>query len=307
MMRSPDDVGGFGPRTIPPPPVSYQGSKATLAASILDVVAPEPDAPFWDLCCGGGSVALEAIRRGTAPELVTLVDAGPWGEVWRDVGAGTFGLALLRRLLADVPRDFSLVHEHMGWLSKQPVADADRPAVFLVLQAASFGGRAIGWGCDGWRHSGWRRLWKPTATSTRRSRLLPMVPSPDTLYARVERICEALLGVRGVHADVRTTQPTAGTVYIDPPYAGTTDYPALAFDVLGFARALAVTCWISERAPITSQATQLRDRRVGGITGGHGAARSEWLSLVAGAAPPRTSLPLTSGVSAASPTESENR
>ena len=306
MKHSPGDAGGFGPRTIPPPPVSYQGSKATLAASIIDIIAPDPDAPFWDLCCGGGSVALEAIRRGHRPESVTLVDAGPWGEVWRDIGAGTFGLVLLRALLRDVPRDPAHVHAHMAWLSRQPVAAVDRPAVFLVLQAASFGGRAIGWGRDGWMHSGWRRLWEPTATSVRRSRNLPMAPSPDTLYARVERICEALCGVRGVHADVRATQPT-GIVYIDPPYTGTTDYPAPAFDVLGFARARAVTCWVSERVPITPHATRLRDRRVGGITGGHGATRSEWLSLVAGAAPPRTPLPLTSGVSAASPTESENR
>jgi len=305
VKHSPGDAGGFGPRTIPPPPVTYQGGKRRLAPAILDAIRPDPAAPFSDLCCGGGAVALEAVRRGHPPALVTLVDAGPWGEVWRDVGAGRFPLATLRALLADLPSD-GRVPEHLRWLARQPVVAADRPAVFLVLQAGSWGGRPVGWDGERWRHRGFRGPCGASCPPVCAKHPL-LAPHPSAIFARISQLCEALVGARGLHADVLDARPAAGFAYLDPPYADTARYPAGTLNASAYAASLSVPCWVSERAPLTPNAIALLNRHPGGITGGHTAQRTEWLSLFAGAAPPRTPLPLTSGVSAASPTESENR
>ena len=312
MKHSPGDAGGFGPRTIPPPPVSYQGGKRRLAPVILDAIRPDPAAPFFDLCCGGGAVALEAVRRGHPPTQVTLVDVGPWGEVWRAVGTGRFPLATLRALIAEVPdsrKEPRKVCDHLSWLARQCCAKGDRPAVFLLLQAGSWGGRAVGWSeKGGWRHSGFHPGIQPTATSVRRYPTLPLHPTPETIYDRMARICDVLVGVRGIHGDVRAVRPGGcGVAYLDPPYQGTAGYPATGLDASAFASSLDIPCWVSEGVALSSHAVRLPLRRAAGISGGHKARREEWLSLVAGAAPPRTPLPLTSGVSAASPTESENR
>ena len=228
-----------------------------------------------------------------------MVDAGPWGEVWRDIGAGTFDLVLMRRLLADVPSTLHgpRVREHMLWLSRQPVTPEARPATYLVLQAGSWGGRAVGWSPDGkgWTHEGFRGA------------AYPCHPHPTALYERLARLCEALVGMAGVHADVRAVPPAAGVAYLDPPYVDTKRYAAGSLNAIEYARDLPIACWVSERRPLSPGAVALIDRRPGGIVGGHTASRSEWLSLFARAAPPRTSLPLTSGVSAASPTERKNR
>ncbi len=45
-------------------PCAYQGGKQRVAAQIVDHLleaAPEPDARFYDLCCGSGAVSIELV------------------------------------------------------------------------------------------------------------------------------------------------------------------------------------------------------------------------------------------------------
>lgn len=70
------------------PPVSYQGGKRRQAPEIVRHMALDPEQEMFDLCCGSGAVSLELISRGHNPAKITMVDAGPWGDVWRLVGAG---------------------------------------------------------------------------------------------------------------------------------------------------------------------------------------------------------------------------
>lgn len=268
------------------PPVGYQGSKRILAPAILDVIRPDLRAPFWDLCCGGAAVGLEAVRRGLAPRHLMLVDHGPWGEVWRDIGQGRFDLATFRELLADLPSE-ARQHDHLHWLARQPVTARTRPAVFLVLQAASFGGRAMRWEEGRWKPTNWRRPW----TGVRKGRIehaAIISPRPDLIRARVEALCEALEGMRGVHGDVRDVRPTAGVAYLDPPYRDMEhDYGASRFDALAYAQSLAIPCWISEARRLTPTAHRLHARYAyRGIHGGRQRPRDEWLSC-AGAKSPR--------------------
>ena len=85
-------------------------------------------------------------------------------------------------------------------------------------------------------------------------------------------------GVHACHCDVRDFGPNKGTVYIDPPYAGTTGYGD-NFDVIAYASQY--DCWVSEARPLSKDVVLLADsksRTRGGISGNRSSANEEWLS-----------------------------
>lgn len=256
-------------------PVSYQGGKTRIAALILDHIAPT--GMFHDLCCGCGAVAIELVNRGYDPASITMLDAGPWGLFWEAVGIGTFDLDHFAHHCRCVPaRD--KIAEYMKTLAAQP-ANNDI-YVYLLLQAAAFGGKAIWIRDNRWMNTSFRSYWQPTATSNCRSPVNPMMPMPDTLFERVKIVCEKMRGVHGWCMDIRNYRPLPGVVYIDPPYARTTAY-GHTFDVVQYARGLQQPCYISEGRPLTDQAWLIASGRAkGGISGGRKIANDEWLSLV---------------------------
>jgi hypothetical protein len=145
-----------------------------------------------------------------------MVDRGPWGLVWEAVGAGTFDLAAFGKWCDAVPADRSAVKGFLEELSHQP-ADADPAYVFLLLQAGSFGSKAIWIRENRWQNCTFRSYWMPTPTSSRRSPVNPMMPMPATLYSRMEALVVGLKGVHGRCGDVMEARPSSGTVYVDPP------------------------------------------------------------------------------------------
>jgi len=217
--------------TLLVPPVSYQGGKTRLAPQIVDRLLREKcvSGKYYDLCCGCGAVSLELVRRDVKPENITMVDSGPWGRFWRSIGRGTFDLNLLRDWVATVPEDPRRIQNFMQNLSVQPPRQRD--AVFLLLQAASFGGKPVSIEDDKWRVHGFRGFWEPTATSNRRSHVNPMMPMPKTILERVGALVEHMRGVNGKHRDVADVPVRSGSVfYVDPPYDGLTAY-ARSFNI----------------------------------------------------------------------------
>lgn len=257
-------------------PVTYQGAKHRYAAQIVDRIRPRLDEPFYDLCCGSGTVSIEVVNRGFDPKLLTMLDSGPWGIFWQAVGDGTFDLLRFGRLIDDIP-DRPFIQDYAKGLSRQP-AHIDTPYVYVILQACAFGGKAIWIEDDRWRNTTFRSFWQPNGIAKRKSVVNPMMPMPDTLYERVKAICKRMRGVNGRHQDIRDFKPSQGTVYIDPPYAGTTGY-GHDFDVMAYAARHA--CWVSEAKPLSEDAVLLADSRSrtrGGISGNRASANEEWLS-----------------------------
>ena len=260
-------------------PVTYQGAKHRYAAAILDRIQPRFDEPFYDLCCGSGTVSIELVNRGFNPKLLHMVDSGPWGIFWEAIGRGTFNLNRFRKLLNEIP-DRPLIQAYVKQLSKQP-AHVDTPYVYLILQACAFGGKAIWIKADRWQNTTFRSFWQPNGIAKRKSVVNPMMPMPDTLYERVVAICERMRGIHGCHCDVRDFGPGKGAVYIDPPYANTTGYGD-DFDVAAYASRR--DCWVSEAKPLSREAVRLADsksRTRGGISGNRASANEEWLSRFA--------------------------
>ena len=63
-----------------------------------------------------------------------------------------------------------------------------------------------------------------------------MMPMPDTLYDRVERLCMGMDGVKGYWEDCNDIHIEPNSViYIDPPYDKTTRY-GFKFDYMRFYR-----------------------------------------------------------------------
>ena len=257
-------------------PVTYQGAKHRYAAAIIDRIKPRFDEPFYDLCCGSGTVSIELVNRGFNPKLLYMIDSGPWGIFWHSIGKGLFNLNRLQKLLERIP-DRPLIQNYARQLAKQP-AHIDTPYVYLILQACAFGGKAIWIEDDRWKNTSFRSFWQPNGIARRKSTVNPMMPMPDTLYERVKVICERMHGVHACHCDVQDFGPNKGTVYIDPPYVGTTGYGD-TFDVVAYASHR--DCWVSEAKPLSTDAVLLADsksRTRGGISGNRSSVNEEWLS-----------------------------
>jgi len=199
------------------------------------------------------------------------------------LGSGIFGLAAFRGHIDRIPTDPAQIQAHVQALSKQP-ADDQAIYAYLVLQAAAFGSKPIWVEGGRWQNCTFRGYWLPRPDTSRQSPVNPMMPMPETLYARMAALVTGMKGVRARQADVTTYEPEPETaVYIDPPYVNTTRY-GHAFDVATLAKSLAgkgLPVFVSEARPLSNQATLLASaaqRKKGGISGVRASPNEEWLS-----------------------------
>lgn len=255
-----------------PPPVSYQGGKRRQAPEIVRHMAVDPEMPFYDLCCGSGAVSLELISRGHDPAKITMVDAGPWGDVWRLVGAGEFDVNRLEHYAASVPDQTAETADALVTLRDSVAPDhPDAPYVFLLLQSGSFGGKAIGVrGPKWWGHSFRRDLCRPL-----------LLPSPHALVRRMRSICKRSAGVTGIRGCIsRVDVPHGAVSYLDPPYEGTAGY-GHETDAILWAAARYTPVYVSELRPLSLTYRQLRPRVTSNLSARSGAKpdRAEYLSL----------------------------
>lgn len=262
------------------PPVSYQGAKVRIAPDIVDKIDLSAVNFFADVCCGTGSVSLEMVNRGFDPLYVTMIDAGPWGIFWNEIGEGKFDIDKLREYCNQVPKDLNLVKDYLLELSKQP-AHIDTTQVFLLLQSGSFGGKAIWIKDNKWKNTSFRSYWQPTDTSNRRSPVTPMHPYPEEIVKRTEIVMEKMLGVRGYCTDAYKVALTCDTVvYVDPPYKGTTQY-GHDFDLEDYIDIIPCDVYCSEGKPVSSISWLISEgRKKGGISGNRSEANQEWLSKI---------------------------
>lgn len=265
------------------PAVSYQGAKARIAPEICAHFDCSGCPLFYDLCCGTGSVSIEMVNSGHyGPDQIVMVDSGPWGVFWKAIGADLFSMREFRHHIQNIPRDRRLIKEHLQRLSKEP-AGADAIYVFPILQAGAFGGKAIFFDESDhvrrWANCTFRDYWQPTATSSRRSPVNPMMPMPDTLYERVGALVTGMAGVRGLHQYAEFVRPPGDAlVYIDPPYEGTTGYKD-GLNVQEYVKRLSSRVYVSEGKALSENALCISEGRAkGGISGKRQKVNQEWLS-----------------------------
>lgn len=232
------------------PPTTYQGGKQRLSKDIIDYIieVESKEIDFYDLCCGSGAVGLEMISRGIP---TTMVDKGVYGAVWQSIGNKEFNIGIFKEEVDKLP-EIEGIKDYLYNLSLKPV-DKERIVYhYLLLQAGSFGGKQIWVEEDKWYNNSFRSLWKPTATSNRRSVVNPMMPMPKTIIERLEVILTYQEYIKGLHKDIEEfskeiTKKGKQVFYIDPPYMGTTGYKD-NFDIDGVVERLRKlgTVYVSE-------------------------------------------------------------
>ena len=283
-------------------PVSYQGGKTRIADEIADLILAErqrtfrldtPPADIFDLCCGSGAVSIALVKKGIAPNFITMVDQGPWGRFWHEVGCGTFDMDYFRQIADAIPKNPWAIRSYMESTAMRPVQEDRLVYDFLLLQAAAFGSKPIsiktwedGWQIPAkWETPGFRDFWEPTKTSKRRSHVNPMMPMPGTIAERMAVIVKAMKGVKGKQDDAKHVTATPGaTVYVDPPYGLTEGYGRYFFDPHGRAKELAAngrTVLVSERKPLKGGEAILISgpRTKGGISGRRAASHPEYVTI----------------------------
>jgi site-specific DNA-adenine methylase len=263
------------------PIVSYQGGKSVIAKKIIDIISPNIDDVFYDVCCGTGAVSIELINRNHDPSKIRMFDHGPWGLFWKLVGDGKFDINKFYLMCLQVPKDYNKVKDYIKELSQEP-AYINTPYIYLLLQASSFGGKAI-WIDKNyrWKNYGFRNYWKPTLVSNRRSPVKPMLPEPMTICQRTALICEKMLGVKAVMCDVVDIEYERDCViYIDPPYDGSTTY-GYSFDIIKYVNSINRKCYVSEGKPLSDMSYLISEgTKKGGISGSRKKIHEEWLSIL---------------------------
>jgi len=261
-------------------PISYQGGKQRIANKIVDIIYPHlGDKTFYDICCGSGSISIEMVNRGIDPAKIVMIDQGPWGLFWKMIGDGTFDIDKFREWCSKVPKNTADIQSYIKELSRQKSFE-DTVYVFLLLQASSFGGKAIWFKGEDWKNCSFRSYWQPTLTSNRKSPVNPMMPMPDTLFERVRIVAEKMKGIIGCNVSADSVAVSIDAViYIDPPYDDTTAY-GYSFDYMKFVSEIGkVKCFVSEGKSLSDKYHLIETVRLkGGISGTRKSYNEEWLS-----------------------------
>lgn len=277
-------------------PLSYQGGKQRVAPKLVELIKGDTEnTNYVDLCCGSGAVSVELVNQGVHPEDILMIDQSDWGMFWTQVSNSDFDKDLFLDIIDEIPDDPELIQGYLKQRSKETWEEGefiDIIPLWLCLQAGSFGGKHI-WSEDGkFKNTSFRSYWKPTATSSRRSPVNPMMPMPKTLKCQVMKVVEGMSAIKAGNFDltkldweyydkeVRTKDNVV--VFIDPPYENTTGY-GFTLDYKEWLKGLNLpenySVWITDYQIHGDEHYILSNTKKGGISGGK-KIREEILSKV---------------------------
>jgi len=263
------------------PPTSYQGGKVRIASELIKHIRVPDDFLFYDLCCGSGAVTLCMIENGMDPKSICMIDSGPYGHFWQAIANGSFEMSRFLHFCDQIPKDKNRIPEYLKELSAQPCRIEDVPYIFLLLQAGSFGAKAITWSGSKWGNTSFRSFWQPKEGCNRKSVVNPMMPMPGTLQQRVQKIIRYTKGIKAICSSIEeVVLPSNCVCYIDPPYQATTGYLD-DIKVVDFACRTNRKCYVSESVPLGSKAILIsQGRKKGRINGKiRGTGVAEYLSI----------------------------
>lgn len=259
--------------------ITYQGGKQKYAKRIISHISPE--GKFIDCCSGSGAITLELLAQGYNPADITMIDAGCMAKVFKKLVEGELDIGKMKELVLPVKQDIKTCHQYLKQLTEEPFSEE----LYLILQAGSFGGKQVHY-VDGWKHAGFRSHWLPTATSSRKSPVNPMMPMPDTLILRAEMLQQQLQGSGLTVLDVDLNEfdirvlDASSVLYIDPPYKNTTAYHnSFAYDhVVAEAVDHFDEVWVSEYFPLSNTYFTFGQSGKGGVSGSSNKKKIEHLS-----------------------------
>ena len=229
----------------------WAGSKARILPELMAHLDKGAKYRRWvEPFLGGGSVALEAMRRGLAREYVLGDSLHPIVDTWQQLQRDPAWLVAELRQFAALP--FEQLQERYRNEAKRHWSFSghkDREACrFLILQACSFNGL--------WRESAKSGYNVPFGLETKKGKR----SAPHLNFEAMIEAAELLRTnqVRVICADFAETIAEAGEgdlVYADPPYLGThSAYSPVGFNfaahnklarLLAEAKKRGAVCWVS--------------------------------------------------------------
>lgn len=201
-------------------------------------------------CCGSASIALALLgaRRPLlpyqgskwrfrerllatvgmpgSPDHVRLADAGPWGVAAPTVIDPVARAGVIARLEAFAARDARAVYDalHQGPVPADPI---DATAQFLFLQRLAYSGKAVGDRDGRWVSPGFNTSSAYGLPGTERfGAVHPMIPSLIGVLRGYDLAPAIVTGGRQPARAPTEPVDRPTVVYLDPPYAGSTAYPA---------------------------------------------------------------------------------
>ncbi len=222
------------------------GSKARILPELMAHLDKGAKYRCWvEPFLGGGSVALEAMRRGLAQEYVLGDSLRPIVDTWKQLQHSAPNLLLGLRLFTSL----SFEDQHAAFMELRTETSPSIQAYrFMILQACSFNGL--------WRESAKSGYNVPFGLETKSGKR----SSPHLNFEVLAEAAKFLNAnqVRVQCVDFAETVAQAGEgdlVYADPPYLGThSAYSATGFnleehnrlfDALAAATTRGATCWVS--------------------------------------------------------------
>lgn len=186
----------------------YQGSKWRLRRALLPRLRP--------------------FAQSLSPRRVELSDPGPWGVVAPTVLRPELRAGVIERLdfmdRLDPGQVYDALHQH-----PVPADPVEYSAQYLFLQRLSYSGKAVGEREGCWSSPGFNKSSAYGLAGTERfGRVKPMIPSLIRVLRSYDELLrpEELCGGRRPARAPRHPVQEETVVYIDPPYAGSTAYPA---------------------------------------------------------------------------------
>lgn len=246
------------------------GSKARILLELMAHLDKGAKSKRWvEPFLGGGSVALEAMRRGLAQEYILCDSLRPIVDTWQQLQRDPAWLVIELRQFAALPfeQQHGRFESEKPWHAHESIEGLRQLSArrFLILQACSFNGL--------WRESAKSGYNVPFGLETKKGKR-------SAPHLNFEAMAEAtkLLStnqVRVLCSDFAETIALAGEgdlVYADPPYLGThSAYSSAGFGLkvhqrlalaLGEAKARGAVCWVSGSAELATRAVYVDDGAV---------------------------------------------
>lgn len=237
----------------------WAGSKNRILPELMAHLDKDTKYRRWvEPFLGGGSVALEAMRRELAQEYVLGDSLCPIVDTWQQLQRDPAWLVAELRQFAALPFEQQrghFVNAAYGTRSGLRVIEARR---FMILQACSFNGL--------WRESAKSGYNVPFGLETKKGKRSAPHLNFEAMAEAAELLCANQ--VRVLCADFAETIAEAGEgdlVYADPPYMGThSAYSSAGFNfaahnklarLLADAKKRGAICWVSGSASEDTRTT----------------------------------------------------
>lgn len=231
----------------------WAGSKARILSELMSHLDTGAKYRRWvEPFLGGGSVALEAMRRGLAREYVLGDSLRPIVDTWHQLQLDPTWLVseLIGFVALPYEQQRSQFEAEKPWHARENIEGLRQMSArrFMILQACSFNGL--------WRESAKSGYNVPFGLETKKGKR----SAPHLNFEAMAEAAELLRAnqTRVLCADFAETIAEAGEgdlVYADPPYLGTHSAYSSAgfnleehnrlFDALTAAVARGATCWVS--------------------------------------------------------------